>query len=459
MTHNNISSSFRDPSGSLFFQNGILYRSVNNSYRENYDLLNSSGLYKELAGSKLIVSHEEVDPRQTIAKDAYKVLKPQLLPFISYPYEWCFDQLKDAALHTLKIQKIALKFGMSLKDASSYNIQFHNGSPIFIDTLSFETYREGSPWVAYQQFCRHFLAPLALMKYKDLRLGGLLKNHIDGIPLDLASSLLPFKTRLKFSILTHIHIHAKSQSHFADKTLNTKKPNISRHSFLALIDSLESSIKSLKIQTRDISGWTDYYDKTNYSESGFEHKKKLIDEFIEIAKPKTLWDLGANTGTFSKIASNRDILTLSFDFEHSAVNDNYLNCKKYGDKNMLPLILDLTNPSPAIGWANTERDSIVARSPKDTAMGLALIHHLAISNNVPLHNIAEFFSQICEKLIIEFVPKNDSKVQKLLSTREDIFPDYTIESFEKEFGKFFSVLKSSKVKDSERTLFLMKKKG
>lgn len=196
--------SFRDPSGFIFFENGSLYRQVNIVYRENYDQLINSGLYETLVRLGLMVSHEEVDLHYARTNSAYRILKPALIPFISYPYEWCFSQLKDAALTTLEIQKKALDFGMSLKDASAYNIQFLDGKPVFIDTLSFEKYEEGQPWVAYRQFCQHFLAPLALMCFSDVRLNQLLRIYPDGIPLDLASCLLPLRTFLKFSLLSHI---------------------------------------------------------------------------------------------------------------------------------------------------------------------------------------------------------------------------------------------------------------
>ena len=198
MGTNRIYGSFRDPSGFLFKKDDVLYRQVNEKYADEYNLLMSSGLYENLLKGRLLVSHEEVDIEPVESQKKFKVIRPQRVNFISYPYEWSFSQLKDAALATLAIQKRAVKFGMSLKDASAYNIQFHEGKATLIDTLSFEKYIEGTPWVAYKQFCQHFLAPLALMAKVDVRLSQLLKIHIDGIPLDLASGLLPFSTRFNF---------------------------------------------------------------------------------------------------------------------------------------------------------------------------------------------------------------------------------------------------------------------
>jgi len=455
-TNQDIPSSFRDPSGMLFLLKGLIYRQINKIYKENFDHLIHSGLYQTLENEELLIPHQEADIGYAITEDAYKIIKPELVGFISYPYEWCFSQLKDAALTTLKIQKRSLGFGMSLKDCSAYNIQFKKGKPLLIDTLSFEKYEEGKPWVAYRQFCQHFLAPLALMSYKDIRLNQLFRIYIDGIPLDLASSFLPLRSWLRFFLLSHIHLHAKSQKHFADKTVNTSGHKMSQRAFLGLVESLESAVKGLRWSPQK-SEWADYYEDTNYSPLAFNQKKQLVAEFLDRINPKTVWDLGANVGIFSRISSDKGISTISFDIDPAAVEKSYLECVDQGETNLLPLLLDLTNPSPGIGWDNRERISFLERGQADTVLALALIHHLAISNNLPLPKIADFFGKICNSLVIEFVPKSDSQVQRLLSTREDIFGDYTQKAFENTFKEYFSIQSSEKIKDSDRTLYLMVK--
>jgi len=451
-----IPGSFRDPSGFLFNKDGFIFRQINRIYKKDYDHLISSGLYDALINSELLIPHEEINEKR-LSDNAYKIIKPELIPFVSYPFEWSFSQLKNAAKTTLEIQKKSMEYGMSLKDSSVYNIQFRKGKPIFIDTLSFERYNEGQPWVAYKQFCQHFLAPLALMSKKDIRLNKLFQIYLDGIPLDLASSLLPYGTRFTFSLLSHIHLHAKSQKHYAGKTANTKGRKISRLSFMGLIDSLESAVRKMRWRHQQTE-WGDYYESTNYLPDTHEHKKKIVDQFLEIINPKTVWDLGANTGLFSRIASNRGIQTISFDIDPVAVEKNYLDSEKNNESNILPLLLDLTNPSPGIGWQNRERMSLAERGPVDTVFALALIHHLAISNNLPFAKIAEFFSETCDFLIIEFILKDDSQVQRLLSTREDIFPDYTQKAFESEFENFFLIKETVKINNSLRILYLMEKK-
>jgi len=284
------------------------------------------------------------------------------------------------------------------------------GKPILIDTLSFEKYQEGQPWKAYRQFCQHFLAPLALMSKKDIRLNQLLRLYIDGIPLGLTSKLLPFKTHSMFSLLSHIHAHAKSQKYYEDKDIKIKKRKLSRRSFQGVIESLYSGIKKTNWSPQNTE-WAEYYSDTNYSESAFEQKKKIISNLLDQIKPNSVWDLGANTGIFSRISSQKGIETISFDVDPAAVEKNYLECKKQNETKILPLLLDLTNPSPYLGWDSHERVSIIDRGPADVIMALALIHHLAISNNIPLSRLAEFFGKICKYLIIESIPKSDSQVQ------------------------------------------------
>lgn len=452
-----VPGSFRDPCGFVFVRDGQVYRQVNMTYKNHYDQLMSSGLYDALVDAGLMLPHEELGLEHAQTDAAYKVLKPRQVPFVSYPYEWCFSQLKDAALATLAIQKTAFHFGMTLKDSTAYNIQFIDGKPVFIDTLSFEGYREGQLWMPYKQFCEHFLAPLALMSYIDVRLSQLFRIYIDGVPIDLASSLLPFRTRFRFSLLCHVHLLAKSQRRYADTTVNVRGRKISRMGFQGIIDSLESAVKRLKWKAKGTE-WGDYYAHTNYSDAAFEAKKALVAEFLTAAEPETVWDIGANTGEFSRIASEKGVPTLSFDIDPAAVEMNYLQTRRENETDILPLVLDLTNPSPGIGWLNKERTSLWRRGPADTVLALAVIHHLAISNNVPLGYIAECFHRMCRSLIIEFVPKSDSKVQKLLATREDVFPDYTLGGFERGFERWFKTRKAAKIEGSERTLYLMEKK-
>ena len=460
-TNNNLAlnASFRDPSGFLFRRDGVLYRQVNQVYAEEYTRLIDSGLFAKLVKASLLIPHTESDEEPYDKNLACKILRPERIQFISYPYEWSFGQLKDAAMATLSIQKRALKMGMSLKDASAYNIQFHNGKPTLIDTLSFEFYQEGEPWVAYRQFCQHFLAPLALMAYRDVRLSQLLRVHLDGVPLDLASSLLPARTRWNLGLASHIHLHASAQKRYADVAISEARGGrkMSKDALLVLVESLQGAIRKLVWKPIGTE-WADYYKANNYTDAAFEHKKVLVGDWLTRIKAKMVWDLGANTGIFSRVAAETGAAVISADIDPAAVEVNYRLVKEKKEDKILPLVFDLTNPSPAIGWNNNERDSFLQRGPADVTLALALVHHLAISNNVPLPRVAEFFAACGEWLIVEFVPKSDSQVQKLLRSRVDIFNEYTQTGFEKSFGEWYTVKEFSAVRDSERYLYLMHRK-
>ncbi len=456
-----LGASFRDPCGFLFRQGGILYRQINQVYQEPYRRLMSSGLYEKLAQAGQLITHQEVNVEPAEPESAYCVIQPEPIDFITYPYEWCFSQLKDAALLTLATQKQALELGMVLKDASAYNIQFQHGKPVLIDTLSFDIYQEGEPWVAYRQFCQHFLAPLALMATRDIRLSQLLRIYMDGIPLDLAAGLLPQRTRYNLGLGTHIHLHSAAQRRYAEKPVKRSQSTgkMSKLSFMGLIDSLESTIRKLRWQPKGTE-WGDYYlaSASHYSALAMEHKKQLVRQFLEIVKPSTAWDLGANTGEFSRLASEAGAATVAFDIDPAAVEQDYLLCKQRSETHLLPLVLDFTNPSPSLGWHNRERQSLAERGPASLVMALAFIHHMAISNNVPLAMLAENFSELGRWLIIEWVPKDDPQVQKLLASRRDIFADYHQEGFEAAFCAYYLVRMTSPLKDSPRVLYLMEKK-
>ena len=447
--------SFRDPSGFIFERAGALYRQVNQAYRHDYDRSVASGLERSLFDEGLLIPHEEVDEEPCDPQRAYKVLRPERVPFISYPYEWCFGQLKAAALLTLALQRRSLAHGMSLKDASAFNVQFVGGRPIFIDTLSFESYREGEPWVAYRQFCRHFLAPLALMSRTDVRLNQLFRPSLEGVELDLASKVLPWRTRLDPRLLIHIHLHAKAERAYSGGGRVSSPRPFSRRALLGLLDSLEAAVESLRWEPSGTE-WADYYSGTNYSDAATTRKLALVGEFLDEVRPRTVWDLGANTGRFGRLAADRGAYTVAFDVDPACVERNFRGTNSRDDRNLLPLWIDLTNPSPSLGWDHSERSSLLDRGPADLAMALALVHHLAISANVPLGRIAGFLRRACRSLIIEFVPKGDSQVQRLLASREDVFPNYTRDGFEAAFIEHFAIERAAPIVESERTLYLMR---
>lgn len=456
-------SSFRDSSGFVFRYQGTLYRQVNQCFANAFDAYLDSGLHQALTERNYLVRHREQQLDDYRSDLAHKILKPERIPYISYPYEWCFGQLKDAALLTLDIQLLALDYGFSLKDASAFNVQFHQGRPIFIDTLSFEPYEQGT-WVAYRQFCQHFLAPLALKAHCDHRLGKLAELYIDGVPLDLTSRLLPKRTWLSFNMLSHIHLHAKMQTRYGDKAHQTQAAlkgadAMKVDKLRAMLKGLRNYIASLHWHTPS-SEWGEYYQHTNYQDAAMQGKIALVEGYLSQrgTSASLLADIGANSGQFSRLASRYTEQVVAFDIDEVAVEHNYQQVRESGESHILPLVLDLFNPSAAIGWANGERSSFVSRGAFDVVIALALIHHLAISNNTPLEHIVRLLHHISrQQVIIEFVPKEDSQVQRLLASRKDVFPQYHQAGFEAALAGYFTIEAKDQIPHSCRTLYCLTK--
>ena len=448
--------SFRDPAGFVFQRDGVLYRQVNRSFETKFAAVRASGLFDGLARERLLVPHQEVGPEHAAGPEAVAVLRPERIGFVSYPYEWSFGQLKDAALLTLAVQERALERGFTLRDASAYNVQFSGGRPILIDTLSLEPREEGAPWLAYRQFCEHFLVPLLLMSRVDIGCGSLLRAHLDGIPLELGSRLLPWHSRLRPGTLMHVHLHAAAQRRYADTSpsVRVKSRPIGKTAAIGLVHSLRGAIARL---TWEPSGteWAEYTRQHNYSDSAVASKRELVARLLRSSRPRLVWDLGANTGEYSRVAREVAEAVVAFDIDPAAVERNYRTVRASNERGILPLLADLANPSPALGWAHRERRSLEQRGPADALLALALVHHLAIGRNVPLERIAEYFARLGRALVIEFVPKSDTQVQRLLRSREDVFADYHREGFEAAFGRHFRIEAAEPVTGSERMMYAM----
>jgi len=447
-------SSYRDPSGFIFTVNHILYRQVNKVFAPHFDHFIRSGCYQRLADKKWLISHEEIRENMTGGPDWHTTLKPAPLHCITYPYEWSFDMLKDAALLTLQLVKESVAFGCILKDATPYNIQWHQGRLIFMDTLSFEQYSEEEPWIAYRQFCECFLGPLLLMHYKKMPLQPLLLAWPEGIPLPVIKSLLP--GRSKFSLYTFLHIHLNTGISVKGNASPQKKIKFSRQKLLNLVNSLETLVKKLRLPPHQ-STWSAYYEEACGRSNYLGEKKRIIREWVGgLNGFKTAADLGANDGAFSRILAENDIYTIAADFDPFCINNLYHFIRENGIRNIQPVIADLANPSPAIGVNNEERTSLISRLKVDLCLALALIHHLSIGKNIPFEMTADFLSRIGSKaLIIEFIPKTDVKVQLMLSVKKDIYTSYTEDNFKKAFQSYFKIARQEPIGDSGRVLYFM----
>jgi hypothetical protein len=455
-----LDSSFRDPSGFVFTRSGVVYRQVNRVFANEFEAVTGTGLYDELSRQGLLIPHQPAALSLAATDEAVAVLQPEPIGFISYPYEWCFGQLRDAALLTLDIQERALVRGITLRDASAYNIQFHGGRPVFIDTLSFEPRKEGAPWAAYRQFCEHFVVPLALMSRVDVRLGALLLAELEGIPLDLGARLLGGRSWRSLGLLFHVRLHAMAQRRYRDSAspASSAARQVTVQSLIGLVQSLRGLITRLSWQPQGTE-WADYTSDNNYTAQATASKRDLVTAMLRARGVRTVWDLGANTGEYSRAARADAERVIAFDVDPGAVERNYRRVRAENERGILPLLMDLTNPSPALGWGHRERLSLEQRGPADGLLALALVHHLAIGHNLPLGRIAETFARLGRHLVIEFVPKEDSQVQRMLRSRPDIFPHYTREGFEAAFRTCFRIEDAQPVAGSERRLYLMTRSG
>ena len=447
-------SSYRDRDGYIFKHQEKYYRCIKASYNDHYQQLMQSGLYNRLVEKRWLLSHTEITEGFELSETCSKVILPQQISLITYPYEWSFLMWQDAALLTLQIAREAVENGMILKDATPFNIQFVNGSPIFIDTLSFEKYAGEKPWVAYRQFCECFLAPLLLQKYCHAETGIFFTVYPNGIPLEILISMLP--KRAKWNLHTYMHIYLQAAIKISKrKDTNTTKA-FSSQKMLLLLNGLISYVSKLRVKKAP-STWDNYYSETILGQKYLQEKTRLVQSFLETISFSSMIDLGANDGHFSLLYKNTDKQIVAVDGDINCINELYLKIRKHKITNILPLINTLNTPSPAIGWNNEERTSFGERIKGDVVLALALSHHLAITSNIPFELIADYFISMGKYLLIEFVPKTDEKVQLLLQNRRDIFDDYTVADFELAFSKKYQILLEEKIPGTDRVLYLMEK--
>ncbi|HYF33595.1 MAG TPA: class I SAM-dependent methyltransferase [Chitinophagaceae bacterium] len=448
-------SSFRDPSGFIFQSHQQVYRQVNQSYAANYERLMQSGLYKSLTASQRLIPHAELNENLTGVPDWYKTLLPEQVPFISYPYEWCFEQMKDAALLVLDIVRESLRHDLILKDATPFNVQFHKGKPIWIDTLSFEPYEANKPWVAYRQFCECFLFPLYLGHYLKADIQKTLSTYLEGIPASLTGKLLPVRSGLSLGVWLHVYLQGAVKS---NHTAVAPQGGFNRKKLLNLITHLETIIGGFRGRKSGTT-WSDYYDNTIISQQYLVEKEKLFRQMLSGIEYDTALDAGTNDGHFAKIMAEdpaKNIVAL--DSDAASINRLYRHVKMNGVTNLLPLQVDITQPSPALGYRNKERAAFFDRVQTRLVTALALIHHLVYGKNIPLASLAGFFADITGKyLLIEFVPPTDPKVL-IISRNRTATHRYDAETFEQSFGRLFTILHKNTVPGTERVLYLMEKK-
>lgn len=430
-----VAGSFRDPSGQVFSLDGRILRTVTDFAVEEYESLRSCGFLQRHAESGRVISAQEVDKcgLGQAAEDARYVLEHPRLPIVSYPYEWPFESLKAAALAHLDLQLEALQNNIVLTDASAYNVQFLGVEPIFIDYLSFRRYRPGEYWSGHRQFCEQFLNPLLLRTLFELYPNAWYRGSQEGITAVELSRLLRWHHKVRPNLLMHVVLPARFQL-AATKGEGTRaqtapQRELPKSAYHSMLSQMRHWIARLEPRDKSPTVWADYDHAHNYTDADHEAKGTFIAEFVGTTKPDMLWDLGCNTGEYSELAlASGAGAVIGFDIDQQALDQAFKRGVARGLK-FTPLYLDAANPSPSQGWDGSERSALKDRADADALLALAFVHHLAIGRNVPLARVLSWLVSLAPQGVIEFVPKTDPQVQRMLALREDIFPDYSEEHF------------------------------
>ncbi len=445
-----LPSSFRDPSGFVYRKDGKVFRHIGKNAVVDFDKFISSGL------AAVLVERELLLPFEVIAKNNDSItLEPEQIPFITWCYEWSYNQFLDAAQVTAEICRTALGYGFILKDASAFNLAYHKGKMYFIDHTSFVPCDLKTPWMAYKQFCMQFFAPLMLMKYVSPETLALLKSDVDGIKLDVASKMLPWKSYFFLPALTHIHLHSLADKKYSGMSSGNRSVRMKADGLHDLFETILHDLQSLRTNTNKTL-WQDYYLCDHYSKASFEHKKALAEEFCSQRKPGVLLDAGANCGLFSQIASHHSSMVIAADFDANAVDALYLKCRNT-DSNIVPVKLDIFNPTPGAGAFNEERSSFFDRCQPDCIMGLALMHHLRVTGNWNLEKIVKFFAIAKKSALVEFVPHDDPMMQQLVRGRGSVYADWKLENVVTAFKKSFPRVRIREINNSSRVLIELDK--
>lgn len=452
-----LPGSYRDRRGRIFTVGGRVFRTVMPAAIEDFEFVRSTGLVEELIKIGKLVDETVVD-KDVLGNhgaDAALVLEHPRLPLISYPYEWCFSALKDAALLHLDIQLAALARGVALTDSSAYNVQFDGPRPVFIDHLSFRRYEDGEFWAGHRQFCEQFINPLLLRSLRGVPHNAWYRGSLEGITAEELSMTLPWQSRFSWQVLTNVFMQAKLQrsSDRSDALTKAQSRRLPKIGFEQMLRSLRGWIAKQTPKSDGRTVWQDYAADNSYDEQEAANKRAFISKFVSHGKPNTFLDIGCNTGDYSIVALESGATrSIGFDFDHGALEHAYRRARDTG-VNFLPLLLDAANPSPGQGWRESERAGFSERAKGDAVVALALIHHLAIARNIPLHEVLDWLIAMAPAGVLEFVPKSDPMVKRLLQLREDIFDDYDADSFESLLADRARIVRSETVSASGRKLY------
>ena len=455
--------SFRDPESRVFYSGDAVYRALSQEGLDDFEALASSGLLEDAR----IVATERDDGAGNgvaglLAKETAGVLKHELIPFVSYPYEWTFSQLKDAALVQLDLLLAALEKDMVLKDSSPYNVQWRGARPVFVDVGSFERMREGEPWVGYRQFCMLYLYPLLLQAVKDVPYHPWLRGSIDGIRPREMRNLMSFRDRFRRGMTTHVFLHARLEDRYADRAKEVKsdvKRLMKKELVIANVRKMRSLVERLKWDPPE-GVWVAYGERNSYTDDDARRKDEFVREVATSRRWGLTWDIGCNNGRYSRIAAEGSDHVVAVDADQGPVELLYRTLRDEGDEKILPLTMNLADPSPGLGWRGLERKAMPDRGKPDLVLALALIHHVAISANVPVREFVEWLASLGTSLVIEFPTREDPMVEKLLAPkREGLHPDYELGNFERILGEAFEVERSERLQSGTRVLYFARPRG
>lgn len=447
--------SFRDRNGRVFYVEQATYRALSEPAYIAWQALSATRFYSHYTDSGKIIHTERVDKERLNGAARYAegwaaFLQHQTVPYISYPYEWSFSMLQDAALLHLELMLAALDEGMILKDSSAYNIQWLGVRPVFIDIPSFEVLPPGEPWVGYRQFCQLFLYPLFLQAYKDVGFHPWLRGSIDGIDPVQINNLMSVRDRLRPGVFTNVYLQARMQAGLGSLNTDVKaelrQAGFSKQMIVANIKRMQKLVKSLQWKARE-SQWSAYTETHSYSDADQEHKAGFVRDAAAQRNWTRVWDIGCNTGRFSRIAARHADNVVAMDSDQLCIDFLYEELKKEGIHNILPLCINMADASPALGWRGLERKSLTGRGKPDLVLCLALIHHIVIGANIPLLEYVEWLASLGAALIIEFVSKDDAMVKTLLRNRVDQYEDYDPHRFRVYLESVFTI-EEHKVLDS-----------
>ena len=455
--------SFRDPSGTVLFAEGRVFRTVEQSAWEHIDAVLEAGILDRLTSTGRVIATWPIEIGDAPAgltdglpPHPRRLIEHQRIPFISYPYEWPFSLLKRAALHHLDLHLDLLACGLTLSDASAYNVQFRGTKPVFIDVLSMRRYQEGEYWAGYRQFCEQFLNPLLLGAIHGVPYHAWFRGNVEGIPVEDLARLLPLRARASPRVLLHVVLHAgmTAKGRRAEGPEPAARPRtpMPKSALIWLLKGLRNWIAGLTPRGLDATIWGDYERRTSYEPAETEAKRAFVTRYVEQCRPVELFDLGCNTGNYSQSALMAGATrVIGFDFDRGALETAVVRADAER-LDFLPLFLDATNPSPDQGWAQLERQGFQTRARADGLLALAFLHHLVIGRNVPLTQAVGWLVALAPSGVVEFVPKQDPMVQRMLSQREDIFPAYHIEAFRGELTRRARIVQEAVVSGSGRTL-------